>query len=145
MIRELKNNEAEINKVMKIWRESTIKGHPFISSEYWDESYETVKNEYLPISKTYVYEDGEIKGFISIIEGSFIGALFVAVNHQNQGVGRRLLDYVKNLYPCLSLCVYRKNVSAVTFYEKNGFKIIATELNEGTKEEEYIMEYTLVS
>lgn len=39
------------------------------------------------MSKTYVYEENEkIKGFISMINEEFIGALFVGVEYQNQGL-----------------------------------------------------------
>ena len=34
MIRKLRNEDIE--KVMKIWKDSTIKAHDFISKEYWE-------------------------------------------------------------------------------------------------------------
>lgn len=78
---------------------STIKAHDFISKEYWQNNYNTVKNEYIPISDTFVYDDGdEIKGFISIIDKNFIGALFIKPKYQNLGIGGKLLDYAtKNI------------------------------------------------
>ena len=44
MIRKL--NEADIDKVMDIWMKSTIKAHDFISKEYWQNNYNTVKEVY---------------------------------------------------------------------------------------------------
>lgn len=41
MIRKLKNED--INKVMDIWEESTIKAHDFIDKDYWKNNYDTVK------------------------------------------------------------------------------------------------------
>lgn len=42
MIRKLKN--VDIEKIMDIWLESTIKAHDFISKEYWQNNYNIVKN-----------------------------------------------------------------------------------------------------
>ncbi|MCC0783400.1 N-acetyltransferase [Clostridioides sp. ES-S-0108-01] len=138
-----KSNDEDINKIMEIWKESTIKAHEFISKEYWKSNYNTVKNEYIPISDTFVYEDGqEIKGFISIIDKSFIGALFINTNYQNLGIGGKLLDYVTKEYKNLSLAVYKDNKEAVVFYNKKGFKIVEEQINEDSGFKEYIMEYS---
>ena len=76
MIRNLKNDDIDI--VMELWKESTMEAQSFIPDEYWLENYDNVKNNYLPNSDTYVYEeDGEIKGFVSLIENIFIGGLFL--------------------------------------------------------------------
>ena len=47
MIRKL--NEADIDKVMDIWMKSTIKAHDFISKEYWQNNYNTVKEVYIHV------------------------------------------------------------------------------------------------
>ena len=57
MIRDLK--QKDIDKVMKIWLESTIKAHDFIPKKYWQDNFNAVKDIYIPQSKTYVYEEGE--------------------------------------------------------------------------------------
>ncbi|MCI9976159.1 N-acetyltransferase [Clostridioides difficile] len=137
-----KSNDKDINKIMEIWKESTIKAHNFINKEYWENNYNTVKNEYIPISDTFVYEDGqEIKGFISIINKSFIGALFINSNYQNLGIGSKLLDYATKEYKNLSLAVYKDNKKAVVFYNKKGFNIVKEQINEDSRFKEYIMEY----
>ncbi len=138
MIRQLQNKD--IDKIMGIWLESTIYAHKFISKEYWNENYNIVKDVYIPISKTFVYEDNDdIRGFISIINNDFIGALFVEKNYQSQGIGKSLIDYAKNLYDNLSLAVYKENEKALEFYKKMGFKIISENINEDTNCVEYIM------
>ena len=74
----IKLKDSEVDKIMGIQLQTTIKSHYFIDKEYWIDNYELVKNEYIPNSKTFVYkDDGGIKGFISIINKSYIGALFV--------------------------------------------------------------------
>lgn len=138
MIRQLQNKD--IDKIMEIWLESTIDAHKFISKEYWNENYNIVKDMYIPMSKTFVYEDNDdIRGFISIINNDFIGALFVEKNYQSQGIGKSLIDYAKNLYDNLSLAVYKENEKALEFYKKMGFKIISENINEDTNCVEYIM------
>ena len=138
MIRQLQNKD--IDKIMEIWLESTIDAHKFISKEYWNENYNIVKDVYIPMSKTFIYEENDdIRGFISIINNDFIGALFVEKNYQSQGIGKSLIDYAKNLYDNLSLAVYKENEKALEFYKKMGFKIISENINEDTNCVEYIM------
>lgn len=138
-IRKLKNEE--LDKVMEIWKLSTIKAHNFIEKEYWENNYNVVKDVYIPMSETFVYDDGEIiRGFISIINNEFIGALFIDINCQGLGLGSKLIDYVSNKYKKLGLAVYKENEGAVKFYQKKGFKIIKEQQNEDSGFVEYIME-----
>jgi len=70
-------------------------------------NYDRVKEEYLPVSTTYIYkEEYIIKAFISILN-SFIGALFVLKEYHGEGIGRQLLDHCKSLYSSLEFgCLY---------------------------------------
>ncbi|MFR9069651.1 MAG: N-acetyltransferase [Paraclostridium sp.] len=140
MIRKLENKD--INIIMDIWLKSTIKAHNFIDENYWRKNYNNVKNIYIPISDTFVYEDnGRIKGFISIINNDFIGALFVDVNSHGMGIGSKLIDYAINIYENLSLSVYKDNENAFAFYKNKNFKILSEEVNKETKFLEYIMKH----
>jgi len=139
MIRNPENKD--IDKIMDIWLKSTIKAHDFISEEYWENSYNTVKDVYIPIAETFVYEDhDDIKGFISIINNEFIGALFVDIDAQGKGIGKSLIDYAMDKYKKLNLAVYKANKKSVEFYIHRGFKIIKEQLNEDSANKEYIME-----
>lgn len=139
MIRKLKN--TDIDKLMDIWLESTVKAHNFIPIKYWQNNYKVVKDEYIPMSDTFVYEEeGEIKGFVSIIDNEFIGALFVDVKFQGMGIGSRLIDYSIEKYKKLTLAVYKENKKSVEFYTRKGFEIIEEGLNEDSGYPEYIME-----
>lgn len=142
MIRKL--NEADIDKVMDIWMKSTIKAHDFISKEYWQNNYNTVKEVYIPMSETFVYKDAQgIKGFISVINNEFIGALFVDIDFQGNGIGKQLIDYAVSKYGKLKLAVYKENKKSVEFYINRGFKIIEEQINDDSKNVEYIMEKSL--
>lgn len=136
------SEECDINIIMEIWLESTIRAHSFIEKDYWVNNYDLVKTKYIPYSKTYVYEEGnKIKGFISIIENNFIGALFVDNNSQGNGIGKKLLDFAKEEYKSLSLAVYKENEKALKFYLREGFSIVKEQVNEDSKRLELMMEY----
>ena len=142
MIRKL--NEADIDKVMDIWMKSTIKAHDFISKEYWQNNYNTVKEVYIPMSETFVYKDVQgIKGFISVINNEFIGALLVDIDFHGNGIGKQLIDYAVSKYGKLQLAVYKENKKSVEFYINRGFKIIEEQINDDSKHVEYIMEKSL--
>lgn len=129
----------KIDNVMKIWLESNIIAHDFISEDYWQSNYDFVK-KVLPESTVLVYEDNnEIRGFIGIVDNSYIAGLFVKNQWQSKGIGSKLIEKCKDLYPTLILDVYGKNLKAVKFYKKHGFKIKEEKENEETKEIEYSM------
>lgn len=138
MIRKLK--KEDINRIMEIWFESTIKAHSFIDEKYWRESYIKVRDMYVPMSETFVYEeDDNIIGFISIIEKNFIGALFVDNNFFGKGIGSKLIDFALEKYKSLNLAVYKDNKNAVEFYKYKNFKMVCEQINEETGSIEYIM------
>ena len=66
--------------LLALWLDSTIHAHPFISESYWRDSVAVVRDVYLPAASTWVWEqDGELKGFVSVLDSRFVGALFVGV------------------------------------------------------------------
>ncbi|SCY54777.1 GNAT family N-acetyltransferase [Alkaliphilus peptidifermentans] len=98
----------------------------------------------LPDATIYVYEENnEIKGFIGIIEKSYIAGLFVSNKYHSNGIGSKLLKKCKQDYPVLKLDVYAKNLKAINFYKKHGFKIEQKKENNETKEIEYSMIWKL--
>ena len=136
MIRKLQ--KADINQVADIWLDTNIKAHNFIPAQYWKDNFELV-NELLLQAEVYVCEENrEIKGFIGI-NGEYIEGIFVSDKNQSQGIGKRLLDYIKNKKFGLSLRVYQKNIRAISFYQREGLKIKREDLDETTGEKEYVM------
>lgn len=132
MIRKFK--EEDTTKVMTIWTKGNFKAHYFIDKDYWLENYNRVKNEYLLKSATYVYaEEGEIKGFISLLQDGYIGALFVREESKREGIGRRLINYCKDRNEKLTLKVYEKNVDAIIFYTTMNFKNVGIQIDEETR------------
>ena len=136
MIREFQRDD--INKVADIWLDTNIKAHSFITAKYWKGNFKLVK-ELLLQAEVYVYENNqEIQGFRGL-NGEYIEGIFVSYENQSQGIGERLLNYIKNKKSKLSLSVYQKNSRAISFYQREGFEIQYKDLDKATGEKEYIM------
>ena len=136
MIRRFTN--TDIDKVADIWLDTNIKAHSFIPAEYWQNHFELVKEMFMQ-AEIYVYEDADrILGFIGM-DNNYIAGIFVCSDVQSKGVGKQLLDYVKTIKPELSLNVYKKNVRAVQFYQREAFSILSESIDEDTNEIEYKM------
>lgn len=136
MIRKFKSTDTE--RVMEIWLNSNTDAHNFIEKTYWEKNFQTVKNM-LPHAEIYVYnEEEKIKGFIGLTE-NYIAGIFVEKDFRGRGIGKRLIDYVKNIKDNLILNVYEKNISAVKFYEKENFIVEKFGIDENTGEKEFVM------
>ena len=136
MIRALQ--KADINRVADIWLDTNLKAHSFISAQYWESNYELVK-EMLSQAEVYVYEDGQkIQGFIGLSD-EYIEGIFVPEKMQSQGIGKLLLNYIKDKKDALRLNVYQKNTRAIHFYQREGFEIQCEGLDEATGEKDYVM------
>lgn len=140
MIRQFKKNDLPV--VMQIWLDTNIKAHDFIPKEYWENNYEIVK-EILPDAEIYVHEDDTadfIDGFIGLTD-NYIAGIFVKEDKQSKGIGKQLLNYVKNIKSNISLSVYQKNTKAVRFYKREQFQIVSESVDDITNEKEFIMEW----
>ena len=130
--------KADITKVADIWLDTNIKAHNFIPAEYWKSNFKSVK-EALLLAEVYVYEyDTEIQGFIGL-SNEYIEGIFVSAEMQSQGIGKILLNYVKGKRNKLILNVYQKNTRAISFYQREGFEIQYSGLDEATGEKDYVM------
>ncbi len=138
MIRAFEEND--LTNIMQIWLDTNIKTHYFISKDYWTDNYEMVRSV-LPQSEIYVYEDdttNQIDGFIGL-SNDYIEGLFVREYVQSNGIGKQLLEYAKCVKSNMSLCVYKKNTRAIQFYQREQFVIQSENIDENTKQSEYIM------
>lgn len=136
MVRELQ--KTDIDKVADIWLDTNVKAHYFIPDRYWKRNFELVK-EMLLQAEVYIYENNQkIQGFIGLRD-EYIEGIFVSDEMQSQGIGKILIDYVKDKRNRLLLNVYQKNTRAITFYQREGFKIQCSGLDETTGEKDYAM------
>lgn len=138
LIRKFCNDD--LDKIMKIWLESNIDAHYFIDKSYWINNFDNVKQMILN-SDIFVYiKDDEIVAFVGLID-KYIAGLFVQKNFRNSLIGTKLLEYLRLKYNVLTLNVYCKNKSAISFYKKQKFEIVEQLINIETNEKEYVMRY----
>lgn len=92
MIRVLQ--KADIERVVDIWLDTNLKAHYFIPGQYCKNNIDLVK-EMLPQAEVYVYEnDCLIEGFIGLND-EYMEGIFVRDEMQSQGIGKLLLNFVK--------------------------------------------------
>ena len=141
MIRELQ--KTDIDTVSQIWLDANRDAHDFIPAEYWENNFLPVKKMLLQ-AEVYVYMDerkNRIEGFVGL-DQEYIAGIFVRKEARSGGIGKALLDFVKEKKQELTLNVYRKNERAVRFYEREGFQIIDRTVDKSTDEREYLMKWT---
>lgn len=136
MIRLMKQDE--LKQVMQIWLSANIEAHDFIPTSYWQGNYDLVEGM-LPKAEVFVnVENGNINGFVGLMD-NYIAGIFVAQNARSKGIGKQLLDYAKTIRNELTLHVYQLNQRASAFYEREGFKITNTGIDEDTGQKDYEM------
>jgi len=141
----MRNMQVEdINRIMEIWLAASIKSLSFISEKHWQNMFPAIKAKLQSQTNTIVWEEkGKIAGFISLIDKSHIGGLYVDPLLQNRGIGSALILTLQQVWPILSVRVYAKNLRAVGFYRRHGFKIILSEIDSNTGEEVLLMYWSL--
>lgn len=140
MITIKKLEPQDLDPVMDIWIRTNQAAHSFIPAEYWESHFDEVKKA-LPEAEVYTIqaeESGEIQGFIGLT-GDYIAGIFVAGRWQSGGIGKMLLDHVKNIRERLELHVYAENRGAVRFYQREEFRIQSEQTEEETGKAEYLM------
>ena len=136
MIRKMQN--IDIDRVADIWLKTNLKAHYFIPEQYWTSNYELVK-EMMSQAEVYVYEDDKmIQGFVGL-SNEYIEGIFVSDEMQSQGIGKILINYVKDKRKKLFLNVYQKNTRAISFYQREDFKIRCSGIDDATGEKDYLM------
>ena len=97
--------------------------------------------EQLLNAEIYVYEnENKIVGFVGL-QDNYLAGIFVDKSMRSKGIGKQLLDYVKELRQELLLTVYHENESAVKFYKREGLTTISQEMDEVTNNLELLMQY----
>jgi len=137
MIREFK--ETDLNSIMRLWLETNITAHNFIDENYWIGNYDQVRQMMLKAT-IYIYEENSIKGFTGL-SGNYIAGIFVESNSRSKGIGKALLDHIKERNKELFLHVYKKNKRAVRFYLREGFVIDNEQIDKNTNEIELVMRW----
>jgi putative acetyltransferase len=132
---------SDIDQIVNIWLAGSLKAHDFICEEYWESQKEAMATKYLPVAETFVIcgqEKEQILGFVSMLE-DYLAALFIDPSYQHKGLGRTLLNFVKEQRDRIELKVYQKNENAIRFYLRNRFVITEESVDEPTQEKEFVM------
>lgn len=139
MIREFRTEDTDA--VLAIWLDASLASHAFIDAAFWRGNVQAMRDVYLPLARTWVYEkEGEVVGFISM-NGEYVAALFVAPKWQGRRVGTTLLNHAKTLSSVLRLAVYTENTAACRFYARHGFTLVQERLDETTGHREQVMRW----
>lgn len=72
------------------------------------------------LQSTYVYDDGAVKGFITI-DGDEVWKLYVEPAVQGQGIGSELLEFAEEMHGAGYLWALEKNERAIRFYKRHGY------------------------
>ena len=130
----------DLEQVMKLWLNGNLEAHAFLPRKYWESHAEMVKEQLL-CAEVLVYEEGgSIKGFAGL-QGNYLAGIFVEGSSRSRGIGRALLDRVKETHPFFTLHVYAENVRAAAFYRRGGLQAVSRETEKDTGREEYTMEW----
>ena len=109
-----------------------------IKANNWNLNFELVK-EMLLQAEVYIYVNNQkIQGFIGLRD-EYIEGIFIYDEMQSQGIGKILMNYVKDKRKKLLLNVYQKNTWAISFYQREGFEIRCSGFDEATGEKDYVM------
>ncbi|MBQ3886190.1 MAG: GNAT family N-acetyltransferase [Ruminococcus sp.] len=81
------------------------------------------------IKRTYVYDDGIIKGVMRV-SGNELEKLYVEPQFQNQGIGAKLLEYAVNACNISFLWALEYNTRGIAFYKSHGFKLTGEKMIE---------------
>ncbi|EHR0921354.1 GNAT family N-acetyltransferase [Vibrio parahaemolyticus] len=137
MIRKYNSNDLDL--VIEIWLEASVKAHNFVSADFWESQVESMCNIYIPASEVFVYEiESKIVGFYALYENN-LAAIFVLPAFQGKGIGKQLLSHAKAQRAILSLSVYKENKASYQFYLSQGFRVVSEQLDGHTGHLEYTM------
>ncbi|MGM1052179.1 MAG: GNAT family N-acetyltransferase [Pseudomonadota bacterium] len=130
----------EIPLLANIWLRASRRAHDFIPAAYWVSHLDAMTEERLPgADELLVLElEDRVIGFAAL-NGDHLEALFVDPEVQNYGHGTRLMAHAMAHHSRLSLCVFSRNVRAVSFYRRLGFLVFEERLEPLTGEAETLM------
>ena len=130
MIRPYK--AGDIDLVLDIWYTTTKVAHPFMEESFLAKERKNVRDIYIPNTKTWVWlEDDDVQAFISMM-GNEVGAIFVRPALHGKGIGRKLMDHVRQFHESLEVEVFEDNEIGRRFYDRYGFSQIKRYIHEET-------------
>ena len=106
MIRKMEAMDHDV--VMDIWLHGNLTAHSFLSPTYWKKQYAMV-SQAIQEAEVYVYEEnGAVVGFAGL-QDTYVAGIFVNEAMQNRGIGKKLMDELKNTKQFYN-CMYMKRM-----------------------------------
>lgn len=132
MIREYASEDTDA--LVAVWRAATALAHPFLPAGFVEQEAHNLRHLYFPNAESYTCElDGRPVGFIAMV-GNEIGGLFLDPALHGRGLGRAMIDHVRQRCPALEVEVFERNAVGRPFYEAYGFIEASRYRHEGTGE-----------
>lgn len=118
--------EPEYGKILSVWESSVKATHDFLKEEDF-EFYKNLVPQYFSAVTLIGLKDGngQILGFMGTAGGN-LEMLFVHADARGQGVGKILLSHALENLSITKVDVNKDNAQAVGFYEKFGFRTVAS-------------------
>lgn len=139
MIREY--SDDDLPAILEIWLSASIEAHAFVEEGFWRSRLDAMRDVYIPAADTVVYEGASGPAGFYCLLGDTLAAIFVAPDQQGQGIGSALMAHAKQQRQHLKLTVYKANKPSVRFYEKQGFRVVAEQVDGHTGQPELVMQY----
>lgn len=110
---------------LAVWLRASRRAHHFLGLKAWLKQGLQLWRGQLERATTWVYvEQGQVRGFISVLAHHHIAGLFVAPGYQGSGLGSQLLQHASEVSWLDSVAVYSLNLRARQFYERHGFRVL---------------------
>ncbi|QRY78833.1 acetyltransferase [Pseudomonas sp. PDNC002] len=113
---------ADNPRLLDIWLGAVRATHHFLEASDIDGLLPQVRDLYLPAVEVWVATDADDRplGFIGLNE-THVEMLFIEPDLRGRGIGRALLDFMRESRDPLSVDVNEQNPQAVGFYLHYGF------------------------
>lgn len=129
--------EKDLPDCLAIWLAANLSAHDFIAKSYWHDHLAQVA-EALPQSQVFcAFWKGKLCGFAGMTNDNYLAGIFIAETMQCQGIGSKLIDFLKERFLTVNLAVYQKNRRAQKFYYRHGFVKKGENIDEMTGELEF--------
>jgi ribosomal protein S18 acetylase RimI-like enzyme len=107
-----------------LWRRAIEPEHAYLGPERLSQEHTRLTTTYLPACTVWLAQSDRVLGFVALRPDAEIAGLFVDPAAQGRGIGRALLNHVRDR-GALHLEVAAPNFTARHFYQRYGFREVS--------------------
>jgi putative acetyltransferase len=123
---------SDCEALLDVWVRASAVAHPFLDPDFMARERHNVRDVYLPMAETWVWDaDGHVAGFISLL-GNEVGGIFVEPGRHRSGIGRALVERARDGRGDLEVEVFERNAIGRAFYARLGFEPLQTKTHAET-------------